>query len=359
MKFAVLTAAFLLIAGTAQADLTVCNRSGSAHTVAVAYHDGSEWVSEGWWAMDPGACKLVLSGKLAQRHYYYTVSGEPDFAGEGYAFCTTEKPFTLKGADGDCASLGGKQQPFGHIDTGLTAENFTFDLTDPAAPVIKSETEAPLIGAPDQAADMVADTGAADGAAFVDSFEPGQQGEPFTVTALIQGCGETEELNGCTFYAEGARWVAARGAGSNEAALDAMAAMPVNTAVIVSGDMLSFGDITAEALISRIELTEPDAYAAMRAAMQGKWVSQDDPQSTLEFTGSEVTDGYGGETMAVSVATYADACPGGDPIGPVMFKQEMGGDPMDLPCFALVDVTPDRMELSYVGRGNTLVYVRP
>lgn len=355
MKFAVLTAAFLLVAGAAQADLTVCNRSGSAHTVAVAYHDGTAWVSEGWWAIDPGACKVSLSGKLAQRHYYYTVSGEPDFAGEGYAFCTTEKPFTLQGADGDCAALGGKQQPFGHIDTGLTAESFTFDLTDPGPPVIKSETEAALIGAPNQAADAVP----ADAAAFTDSFEPGQQGEPFTVTALMQGCGETEELNGCTFYAEGARWIAARGAGSNEAALDAMAAMPVNTAVIVSGDMLSFGDITAEALISRIELTEPDAYADMRAAMQGKWVSQDDPQSTLEFIGSEVTDGYGGETMAVSVVTYADACPGGEPIGPVMFKQEMGGDPMDLPCFALVDITPDRIELSYVGRGNTLVYVRP
>lgn len=350
MKFGVLTAALLLVAGAAQAELTVCNRSGGAHTVAVAYHDGTAWVSEGWWAIDPAACKVALSGKLTQRHYYYTVAGEPDFAGEGYTFCTTEKPFTLKGADGDCAALGGKQQPFGHIDTGLTAESFTFDLTDPGPPVIKSETEAPQTSTPELAANA---------AAFTDSFAPGQQGEPFTVTALMQGCGETAELNGCTFYAEGARWVAARGAGSNGAALDAMAAMPVNASVIVAGDLLSFGDITAEALVSRIELAEPDAYADMRAAMQGKWVSQDDPQSTLDFTGSEVTDGYGGETMAVSVATYADSCPGGAPIGPVMFKQEMGGDPMDLPCFALVDITPERMELSYVGRGNTLVYVRP
>jgi hypothetical protein len=42
----------------------------------------------------------------------------------------------------------------------------------------------------------------------------------------------------------------------------------------------------------------------------------------------------------------------------VIFKQERGGNPVDLPCFAVLDLTRARMALSYVGRGNMLVYLR-
>ena len=196
-------------------------------------------------------------------------------------------------------------------------------------------------------------------AAQTDSFAQGALGEPFTVQALMQGCGPTESGDSCTFYAEGVRWIVTRGGQNNAAALDAMAAMPVNAPLIVVGDVMSMGDITVEAAVSHIEPGAPDAYADIRAAMQGDWVSQEDTQARLRVVGSEQTDLYGSEEMAVSVVTFADACPGGEPIGPVLFTQQMGGDPADLPCYAVVQITPDRMELSYVGRGNTLVYLRP
>ena len=345
-----LAVGYVLMATAAQADLTACNRTGTEQKLAIAYSDGQHWVSEGWWGLKPGECKLVLPGPLAQRHYYYTLSDDPGFAGEGYAFCVTSEPFTLPGADGDCAAMGGEQRPFAHVDTGTTAESFTFDLTGPRAPVAKGEIEAPMIGVPDHVEDVVGE------GAAVAAFPPGTHGEPFTVPGLMQGCDETA---GCTFYAEGWRWTAAPGGASNLDALAAMAELPVNAPVIVTGDMVSMGDITVEAAVSKVEPGEPDAYAGLRDAMQGDWVSTDDALAGLRVEGSEQTELYDGEVMGVSVMTFADACPEGEPIGPVIVTQMMGGDPAESFCYAVVEVTPGRMDLSYVGRGNTLVYVRP
>ena len=191
------------------------------------------------------------------------------------------------------------------------------------------------------------------------AFDPGTYGEPFEVTGLMQGCGASEELNGCSFYAEGARWMVARGAGTDDAVLDAMAALPVNAPVVVTGDMISMGDITVEAAVSTVTPGTPDAYAALRDAMQGDWVSQDDASSALKITGSEQQEIYAGEALSLSVVTFAEACPEGEPMGTVFYTHEMGADPADFYCYAVVDLTPERMELSYFGRGNTLVYIRP
>lgn len=347
-----LAAGLVLAATAAEAELTFCNRTDAKAQVAIAYSDGGIWVSEGWWGIDPAACKPVLTGKLVQRHYYYTLSGPGDFPGEGYAFCVSAEPFTLRGADGDCAALGGEPRAFGHIDTGATAESFSFDLLPPGAPPGKAADEAPLPGGGDPAAGIPEDAARA-------AFAPGSFGEPFTVTALLQGCDASDAVDGCTFHAEGVRWIAGFGAANNPAALEAMAGLPVNTPLIVTGDMLGMGDITVEAVVASIAPGEPDAWAALRAAMQGDWVSEADSAAALRVFGSEQTELYGGDVLATSVVTFADACPGGDPIGPVFFTQVMGGDPADLPCYAVIDLTPARMELSYVGRGNTLVYLRP
>jgi hypothetical protein len=43
----------------------------------------------------------------------------------------------------------------------------------------------------------------------------------------------------------------------------------------------------------------------------------------------------------------------------VLVQRLFGSAPEDAICLALVEVTPDRLEMSLVGRGNTLVYRRP
>lgn len=191
-------------------------------------------------------------------------------------------------------------------------------------------------------------------------FAAGTHGEPFTVEALLQGCGESEVGFACTFYAEGARWIAVKDGPSNPAAMNLLTTLPVNAPLIIAGDMVSFGDITVDAVIATATPAEPDAYATLRALSQGAWVDSTDPKSALQITGSEETSIYDGENLGTAVVSFAETCPGMDSAdGPVVIKQTMGEDPMDLPCFAILSLTADRMDLSYVGRGNTLTYLRP
>ena len=356
MRAGVFVLVGLGLGGPAEAGLTLCNDAATPASVAIAYAAEGGWTTEGWWGIESGACAVVQAGALTQRHYYYTLSGDPAFAGEGYSFCTKAEAFTLPEADGDCAALAAETRPFAHIDTGPDAPDFTFRLTGTApakGEAAATPAEAPFDEIPLQAEDVAGLMAAA----AIPSFERGQTGEPFFVNAILQGCGPTEGGEGCTFYAEGARWIAYQAGASNPAALEAMAALPQGTALFVSGDLLFFGDITAEAAIASLEPGE-DAFAAERAAMQGVWVSADDPQSVIEIAGSEQTDRYGGEVMRVSVMTLSEAC-GGAEGGLYLGLQEMGADPADQQCYAVLSVDGGRMELSYVGRGNTLVYVRP
>jgi uncharacterized membrane protein len=339
MQTKYLVAVAMLWATGAKADLTFCNDGPEERRVAIAYSDSGVWTSEGWWKLPPAACTVVVAGDLTRQHYYYHTS--QDDASSDYSFCVQEQAFTLPGADGDCAALGADERRFAHIDTGETAKNFVFHLPVEAPPVANPATA----------------KSAEDGAA-VPSFAPGTYGEPFTVNALLQGCETRDEGAFCTVIAEGFRWVAAQGGPSNPAALDRLATMSVNSPLIVTGDITSYGDITAEMVISSIEPGTPDAWATLRDAMQGGWVSTEDPLSVIDIYGSEHTRVYDGEILEVALATWANACPDGAEIGPVIYTQIMGGDPMDTTCLAILEVTEDRMDLSYVGRGNTLSYVR-
>lgn len=198
------------------------------------------------------------------------------------------------------------------------------------------------------------------GPATEESFVRGEQGEPFAVTAVLQGCGEQDGFSGCIFYAEGWRWAAAAGAGSNSAAMDILAALPVNTPFHVEGDLVFYGDVTAEVVISRIApVDEPDRFAGLRSAMQGTWISTEDPLSTLQITGSEETWLYEGQVTDIFIVNFADSCDDSAAPGTFITKRVMqSADPMLL-CYAVESITEDRMEIMYLPRGNLLEYVRP
>lgn len=193
--------------------------------------------------------------------------------------------------------------------------------------------------------------------AGVASFAPGTHGEPFTVNAVLQTCESPDAGGFCVFYAEGYRW-AAMPETSNPAVLEQLGKLPLNTPVIVTGDMIGYGDITAEVAVSMIAPGMPDAWADLRDAMQGSWVSTEDPLSVLNIFGSEEGSEYDGQSLGTAMMTWADACTEGETIGPVVRTQPMGGDPADGQCYAVLEVTDARMDLSYVGRGNTLSFTR-
>src|SRR5690606_37142205 len=70
MALAVALTAGLLAPRTASADFTVCSQHRELIYVAYGYDDGVDWVSEGWWSVDPGQCTVVYSGAIPYRYLY-------------------------------------------------------------------------------------------------------------------------------------------------------------------------------------------------------------------------------------------------------------------------------------------------
>ena len=50
------------------ADLRMCNNTSNRVSVALAYTDGQDWVSEGWWNLKSLDCVTLLRGALAAQY---------------------------------------------------------------------------------------------------------------------------------------------------------------------------------------------------------------------------------------------------------------------------------------------------
>ena len=112
---------------TAMADFKICNQSSEKISVAIAYHDqdAGNWVSRGWWNVDPGECKTPLSGELRDRYYYLYGDGEQHYWSGEHSFCVDNSDkFTLNEADTTCDY---DYEGFIEVDTGdSTGYTYTF-----------------------------------------------------------------------------------------------------------------------------------------------------------------------------------------------------------------------------------------
>jgi len=122
------------LASPALADFRLCNNTTSRASVALAYTDGSAWVSEGWWNLKSGACETLLRGPLAAQFYYVYAMDERGGEWKGKAFmCTRDREFRIDGRE-DCFARGFDRTGFFEVDTGKDAKNWTVQLTDPNRP---------------------------------------------------------------------------------------------------------------------------------------------------------------------------------------------------------------------------------
>jgi uncharacterized membrane protein len=123
-----------LAPAAAHADLRMCNLSNTRVSVALAYTDGAQWVSEGWWNLKPTDCSTLLTGGLAAQFYYVYAMDERGGEWKGKAFmCTSDREFKIEGRQ-DCYLRGFDRTGFFEIDTGKDAKNWTVQLTDPNNP---------------------------------------------------------------------------------------------------------------------------------------------------------------------------------------------------------------------------------
>ncbi|NBZ89941.1 DUF1036 domain-containing protein [Stagnihabitans tardus] len=371
MRASLAVLGLLLSSGAALAEFTVCNDSGVSRSLAIGYGDGKVWTSEGWWIIAPGDCKVVIPGPLKTRYIYWraTAVGE-DFPDENYRFCTQAEPFTIEGAE-DCEARGLTTSGFRVTDTGTTETDHTLVLTEAnsaasAAPAEKLAEPLPDEPLPDEPLpdDPLPDDPAPPGLtgpipASGPAFTPGQLGEPFTQSALLQGCSPDEMGPACLLYAEGWRYVLRPNGVTPAEILDTLALLPLNTPVQITGEIVSQGDVTAEVNLSQIEPGPPDDWAGLRAAIRGAWVSLDDPQAHMIIAGSEVTDRYGAEVLGSSILTLDSVCADGAPTddGALNIRDPAYPDEPGT-CLGLMSVTADTLTLMNLPRGNILSYRR-
>jgi uncharacterized membrane protein len=118
-------------AGTARADLKLCNATSSRIGVAIGYQDPKGWATEGWWNIASQTCETLLKGKLGSR-FYYVHAVDYDRGGEWGGtnmMCTADKVFTIRGVE-DCTRRGFKRTGFFEVDT-QDSKDWTIRLTDP------------------------------------------------------------------------------------------------------------------------------------------------------------------------------------------------------------------------------------
>ena len=104
---------------------------------------------------------------------------------------------------------------------------------------------------------------------------------------------------------------------------------------------------------------EAASTAINPSLLQGNWQSLDDPKSFMAFMGELKIDTYhDGHTDAGSTFMLADACQGetGNTPRPEANRYLTIKDQDQ--CFYIVKLTNQSLELSLVGRGNTLRYKR-
>jgi len=113
----------------AKAELKFCNHTKESVSVAIGYSsDTKQWTSEGWWTIDPNACKVPVGGVLKARYYYYYADSDSNKWDGDYIFCTKDEKFEIEG-DKDCKSRGYAPEGFREIDVG-EATSKEIDFTE-------------------------------------------------------------------------------------------------------------------------------------------------------------------------------------------------------------------------------------
>ncbi len=135
--------ALLIGTAPAAAELRMCNSTPSRVGVAIGYHNGSEWISEGWWNVEGNSCEILVEGPLIARFYYFYAI-DYDQGGEwsgGDFMCTKDEVFLIRDNE-RCEERGYHRNGFMEVDTGEQS-SWTVRLTEPNQGPAQSQSPAP------------------------------------------------------------------------------------------------------------------------------------------------------------------------------------------------------------------------
>ena len=115
---ALVALALSCLAGTARAELRLCNQSFDVLNVALATPESDDFTTRGWWRVAPNQCATLMRDELRSRHYYVfaaDVFGNEVLAGS-IPLCVAPRRFEIEGQR-DCLLRGYLDARFAEVDT--------------------------------------------------------------------------------------------------------------------------------------------------------------------------------------------------------------------------------------------------
>lgn len=343
----------IIAPAAAQAGLEFCNKTDSSASVAIGYNTADGWTSEGWWNIDAGTCKTVVSADLSRAHYYWRAeSSELSWTHANYMFCTSDDAFTIVG-DENCAARGYDREGFNEIDTEGYA-TFTMNLThsgdgreDNIANQAQRDPEEDIVY-PDEEYDSAASD--------VVSDPPGTHGEPYTITGILSHCDWYDAGLGCTVLADGWSYVASSYDPTPVYLLEELEALGPNVPITISGDMISYDGTEAMVTIRDYSLANPDIYQNTRQSLQGFWQSEEDPNFEVLIHGSTYEEYYQQMPDIPLMMHFQNGCPG-NPSNGIAF-QLASRDGSEDRCVLVSFVDGSNLELFVAGTMRPLYFHR-
>ncbi len=337
-----LLAGLILLPVPALAELEICNRTDTTHSVAVGYNTDKGWTSAGWWNIDPGQCKTPLIGDLEYQTYYYLAEADGRaFDDEGYTFCTRRSRFTIVG-DEDCAARGFTESLFRSVFTGETGVDFSLSFDD-------------SISRPEAISKKLTPNSAPEPDNRTDSG-PGTWGDPYgSDSAIFQGCVSDTEEPFCSFHADGAKFSVYDDGRTPEAVMRALRGYLPGDPIAVRGDLEAVYDRTADIVLRQVGPRASTRWDGILQRLQGSWYARDDPNAQFNIIGAElenIYDGAYGPREYLSMRGSCETYEGGEYL--VRRDAETG----DVLCYTIEALDGFNLTLLYLPGARFLEYRR-
>lgn len=189
------------------------------------------------------------------------------------------------------------------------------------------------------------------------------QAEPLDETGYFTGCflDDASGADVCEVVASGFRFYASPDGGSDPAVMQALMDLPMLSAVTITGEILSMGDLTAEVRLQSVTPVADDLLQGTVQAIQGDWRPEgEETPFYITINGLDWTE-MQDEPLASYLISAGTTCADGvEPGGPALVLYEMGGSPDAAACWQVEYVDDKTLQLrDFMGDQGQVVFTRP
>lgn len=319
----------------AWAELELCNDTEVSQQVAVGYIQDGDWVSEGWWQLQPDSCIAAVLGALESRVYYFRAQSDGwVFRHDRVSFCTREGVFTISG-NSNCASRGYQASYFAKIVTDRNATHFSQRLSQRSTRG-RGREQMPIEA----------------------EAQPGVWGLPYRGAVIFQGCSPLSQASNpyCIFIGNGRKFTVSGDVRTPSALFESLRQIDVGTPVFIQGDWVGRFSSSVELVLRDVQLRSASDEDRLLSRLQGSWYSVSDPGDQFTVKGSGRQNRYNSTLTSMEYLSVMPYCGEFDTEGPYLFAWDsQGGTGL---CYVIREVSDIELVLTYLPRGTELRYRR-